>query len=70
MACSGCDARRAWIKRKAKLAAQAVAAMVKSAPPVRPADPATEQALAIVAKDIAALPLTITTIEDTDRGNK
>lgn len=68
MACSGCDARRAWIKRKAKLAAQAVAALVKSAPPARTADPATEQALAIMAKDIAALPLTIT--KDTDRGNK
>lgn len=32
MACSGCDARREWIKRKAKLAAQALAALVRQEP--------------------------------------
>lgn len=63
MACSGCDARRQWLKRKAKLMAQTVAALVRQEPKVE-----TEQALAIVAKDIAELPLLIT--EDTDRGSK
>ena len=29
MACSGCDARRQWLKRKAKLMAQAIAAALK-----------------------------------------
>lgn len=63
MPCSGCDARRQWLKRKAKLMAQTVAALVRQEPKVE-----TEQALATMAKDIAALPLSIT--EDTDRGSK
>jgi hypothetical protein len=65
MACSGCDARRAWIKRKATLMAQTVAALVRQE---SKADPRTEQAVAIMAKDIAALPLSVT--KDTDRGSK
>ena len=39
MACSGCDARRAWIKRKAKLAAQALAALVRQEPKPEPKQP-------------------------------
>ena len=67
MACSGCDARREWIKRKAKLAAQALSALVRQQPQLAQR---TEEALAIRAKDIAALPMTITTNNTHDHGHK
>lgn len=39
MACTGCDARREWAKRKAKLAADTVLTLLKLAAPKKEAPP-------------------------------
>lgn len=42
MACGGCDARREWALRKARLAAETLATLLKLAQPKKPAPPAAD----------------------------